>query len=285
MNLDDAKPERTRRTGRNLPIAIAVGLGLGGLALVTLLTAKVSFLALTGVAVVLALRELSRTMRQREVVISLVPIYLGGTAIWAYAYWLGYRDTVAALAVTVIAVMVWRLPGGADGYLRDIMGSLFAVAYLVLLGVFVALMLSMTDGAHRVLLFLVLTVCSDTGGYFAGILVGKHPLAPVISPKKTWEGLAGSALACLAAGGILLPVLLSGHAWQGLLLGAAVVTAATLGDLVESMIKRDLGIKDMGTLLPGHGGAFDRIDAMLLTAPVTWLLLVAFIPVATGASH
>src|ERR1700722_20847862 len=142
-------------------MAIAVGLGLGGLALLTLFTVKVTFLALTGVAVVLSLLELSRTMRQREIVIALIPVYLGGTAIWACAYWLGYRDAVGALAVTVIAVMVWRLPGGADGYLRDIMGSVFAVSYLVLLGVFVALMLTMTDGAHRVLLFLVLTVCSD----------------------------------------------------------------------------------------------------------------------------
>jgi phosphatidate cytidylyltransferase len=138
-------------------------------------------------------------------------------------------------------------------------------------------MLSAPDGSHRAFLFIVLTVCSDVGGYFAGILFGKHLLVPLISPKKTWEGLAGSAAACLAAGGVLLPVLLHGHAWQGLLLGAAVVAVATLGDLVESMIKRDLGIKDMGSLLPGHGGALDRIDAMLLSAPVTWLLLTVFV--------
>ena len=126
--------------------------------------------------------------------------------------------------------------------------------------------------------------CSDIGGFFAGSYLGKHRLVPAISPHKTWEGLAGSALACLIAGGVLLPVLLPGHAWQGLLLGAAVVVVATLGDLVESMIKRDLGIKDMGTLLPGHGGILDRIDALLLSAPVAWLLLLSGVrhPIAHG---
>jgi phosphatidate cytidylyltransferase len=124
----------------------------------------------------------------------------------------------------------------------------------------------------------VLTVCSDTGGYLAGILVGKHPMAPVISPKKTWEGLAGSVVLCLAAGVIMVPHLLGGHIWQGLLLGAAAVGAATLGDLAESMIKRDLEIKDMGRLLPGHGGILDRIDSLLVQAPVVWLLLAVFVP-------
>jgi phosphatidate cytidylyltransferase len=102
-------------------------------------------------------------------------------------------------------------------------------------------------------------------------------MAPAISPKKTWEGLGGSAAACLLAGAIGLPLLLHGRLWQGLLLGAAAVAAATLGDLAESMIKRDLEIKDMGTVLPGHGGVLDRIDSLLIMAPVVWLLLTAFV--------
>jgi phosphatidate cytidylyltransferase len=147
-----------------------------------------------------------------------------------------------------------------------------------LAAVFVALMLARPDGDRRALLFLILTVCSDVGGYFAGISFGKHLMAPAISPKKTWEGLAGSAVACLAGGAIGLPGLLHGQVWQGLLLGAAALAIATLGDLVESMIKRDLQVKDMGSLLPGHGGVLDRIDALLLMAPVVWLLLTVFIP-------
>jgi phosphatidate cytidylyltransferase len=142
-------------------------------------------------------------------------------------------------------------------------------------------MLTPADGARRVLTFIILTICSDIGGYFAGITLGRgarHPMAPVISPKKTWEGFAGSAVACLVAGALCLSLLLHGHAWQGLLTGGAAVIAATLGDLAESMIKRDLDIKDMGTILPGHGGILDRLDSLLACAPVIWLLLAAFLP-------
>jgi phosphatidate cytidylyltransferase len=149
---------------------------------------------------------------------------------------------------------------------------------LPLAAVFVALMLAEPDGSRRALIFVVLTVCSDTGGYLAGILIGKHPMAPAISPKKTWEGLGGSIVLCLAAGAIMVPDLLDGHLWQGLLLGLAAVGAATLGDLVESMIKRDLEIKDMGHLLPGHGGFMERLDSLLVMAPVIWLLLAVFVP-------
>jgi phosphatidate cytidylyltransferase len=139
-------------------------------------------------------------------------------------------------------------------------------------------MLTMPDGPRRVLIFVVLTVCSDVGGYFAGILIGRHPMVPTISPKKTWEGFAGSVVTCLAGGAITLPLLLHGHLWQGLVLGAAGAAAATLGDLIESMIKRDLEIKDMGTVFPGHGGAMDRLDSLLVVAPVAWLLMSVFVP-------
>jgi phosphatidate cytidylyltransferase len=159
--------------------------------------------------------------------------------------------------------------------------GVFAAVYIPFLASFVAAMLSPADGARRVLTFVILTICSDIGGYFAGITFGRggrHPMAPAISPKKTWEGFAGSAAACLAGGALCLTLLLHGHAWQGLLTGAAAVLAATLGDLAESMIKRDLDLKDMGTLLPGHGGILDRLDSLLVCAPVVWLLLQAFVP-------
>ena len=272
-------PKATSRAGRNLPVAIGVGLVLGGFVVLTLFTVKSTFLIMMGAAVAIGIWELDRALRPRDIQLPLIPLYVGGTALWTCAYWLGYRPAFAALGLTIVALFGWRLHGAAEGYLRDVTAAMFAFAWLPVAGGFVALMLSQTDGAHRVFLFIVVTICSDIGGYFAGILFGKHLLVPAISPKKTWEGLTGSVLACLAAGGVLLPVLFRhGHAWQGLLLGAAVVAVATMGDLVESMIKRDLGIKDMGSLLPGHGGVLDRIDAMLLTAPVTWALLTAFLP-------
>jgi phosphatidate cytidylyltransferase len=194
------------------------------------------------------------------------------------AYWYGTQPALAALAITVLVLMAWRLPGGPPGYLRDLSASVLALAWVPMLGVFVPLMLSMPDGARRTLIFILLAVCSDVGGYFAGIFTGRHPMAPGISPKKTWEGFGGSVVACLAAGAITLPLLLHAHVWQGLVLGAVAVAAATLGDLVESMIKRDLEIKDMGRVFPGHGGAMDRLDSLVFVAPVTWLLLTVFVP-------
>jgi phosphatidate cytidylyltransferase len=148
------------------------------------------------------------------------------------------------------------------------------------MGSAVAAMLSAHNGGPRVLTFVILTVCSDIGGYFAGITLarnGGHKMAPVISPKKTWEGLSGSAVVTIGAGAILLPALLHGYWWQGVITGAAALAAAVIGDLAESMIKRDLDIKDMGSLLPGHGGVLDRLDSLLICAPVVWLLLSLFL--------
>jgi phosphatidate cytidylyltransferase len=273
-----ARPPVPSRTGRNLPAAIGVGLVLGGLVFLTLLTVKATFLIYVGAAFAVALAELTGVLAKRDIHVAVIPVAAGGAAVLTCMYWLGFRDTLAALALTMIAIFAWRLPGGASGYVKDVTAGVFATIYLPFLASFVIAMLVPADGPRRVLTFIILTVCSDIGGYFAGITLGRHPMAPAISPKKTWEGFAGSVVACLAAGALCLPLLLHGHAWQGLLTGAAAVLAATLGDLTESMIKRDLDIKDMGTLLPGHGGLLDRVDSLLVVAPVVWLLLYLFIP-------
>jgi phosphatidate cytidylyltransferase len=275
-------PNGTSRTGRNLPVAIGVGAGLGGLVFLTLLTVKATFLLYVGAALAVALAELAGAFARRGIDIPVIPVAAGGAAILTCTYWLGARPTLAALAMTVVVIFAWRLPGGPSGYVKDVTAGVFALLYLPFLASFVLAMLSPADGPRRVLTFIILTVCSDIGGYFAGITLGRggrHPMAPVISPKKTWEGFAGSAAACLIAGVLTLTLMLHGHAWQGLLTGAAAVLAATLGDLTESMIKRDLDIKDMGTLLPGHGGILERLDSLLIVAPVVWLLLFLFIPV------
>ena len=277
-------PVRVSRTGRNLPVAIGVGAGLGGLVLLTLLTVKATFLIYVGAAMAVALTELATAFANSKYKINIpvIPVAAGGAAVLTCMYWLGSRAALAALALTVVVIFAWRLPGGSSGYVKDVTAGVFATIYLPFLASFVMAMLSPADGPRRVLTFVILTISSDIGGYFAGITLGRggrHPMAPVISPKKTWEGFAGSAAACLVAGWLCVTLLLHGHPWQGLLTGAAAVLAATLGDLVESMIKRDLEIKDMGTLLPGHGGILDRLDSLLVVAPVIWLLLFLFIPV------
>jgi len=286
-NLIDGQPTEGRagrvserksiNTGRNLPVAIAVGLGLGALVLVTLLTMKVTFLILVAAIVAIAMGELRRVLATRQIRLPIAPVAAGGALMFALAYLQGPRACLAVLAVTFVAVLAWRLPGGAEGYLRDVTAGMFALIYLPTMASFVALMLAQPDGAHRALLFVILAVASDTGGYFFGILFGRHLMAPAISPKKTWEGLAGSAILCLAAGALGMTYLLPGSPWSGLVLGAAAVTFATLGDLVESIIKRELDTKDMGSILPGHGGALDRIDSMLIVAPAAWLLMTIFL--------
>ena len=277
---EPAEPaKRERRTGRNLPVAVLVGLGLGGLAILSLLTVKAAFLGYVAVAVGIALWELTRAAAQRQVSLPVIPVAAGGAVTLVLAYWKGERAALACFMITVIVIMAWRLTGGTDGYLRDVTAGVFALTYLPLPACFVAFMLVTHDGPQRTMVFLILTVCSDVGGYFAGITIGRHLMAPAISPKKTWEGFGGSAFACLLAGAITVPTMLHGAIWQGLLLGAAALMAAALGDLVESMIKRDLAIKDMGTVLPGHGGILDRIDSLLIAAPVVWVLLLVFIPV------
>lgn len=274
-------PQPKIRTGRNLPAAIGVGVVLGGGVLATLLTVKATFLVYMAAAVAVGVHELCAAARTRDIDIPLLPLVAATAAALTTTYWLGAKGDLATLALTVLAVAAFRLSKGTAGYVRDVTASTFAAIYLPFLASFVAAMLAHPDGAKRVITFVVVTICSDIGGYFAGITLGRgtrHPMTPSISPKKTWEGTAGSAVACLIAGWLTVTNLLHGHAWQGLLLGAATVVTAIAGDLVASSIKRDLGIKDFGKLLPGHGGVLDRIDSLLITAPVAWLLLEAFLP-------
>jgi phosphatidate cytidylyltransferase len=269
------------KTGRNLPAAIGVGVVLGGLALLTLLTVKATFLIYMGVALAIGLHELSAALKTKGINIPVIPVALGGAAMVTAAYWAGGGAVAAAFALTLLGILIYRMFQGTDGYVKDVTAAVFATAYLPLLGATVSAMLAPADGGKRVLIFIVLAICSDIGGYFAGITLtpftGGHKMVPVISPKKTWEGLAGSAVLCVVAGAIMLPTMLHGHWWQGVITGIAALAAAVFGDLAESMIKRDLAIKDMGTLLPGHGGILDRIDSLLACAPVVWLLLAVFV--------
>jgi phosphatidate cytidylyltransferase len=199
-------------------------------------------------------------------------------AIVVSAYAGGSEPMLVALSLSVLATLLWRLPENPDGFVSHVSAGVFALMYVPFLAAFAVLLLRPDDGANRVVVFVLLTVLSDVGGYAAGVLFGRHPMAPTVSPKKSWEGFGGSALFCAVGGAVAVPALVDGQAWEGAVVGLAVMAVATLGDLGESMIKRDLGIKDMGSLLPGHGGLMDRLDSLLLAAPVTYLLLSRLVP-------
>jgi len=263
-----------RSAGRNLPMAIGVGLGLGALALVSLLTYRVTFLIIIAAAVSVSVWELQGTLqRARQIRLSWIPVAVGSVATVGLAWPFGPAALGIGVAATTLVCMVWRFRGGADGYLTDLAASVFVTVYVGLFTGFATLMLVPDDGARRILTFLILVVANDVGGYAAGVLAGRHPMAPTISPKKSWEGFGGSLAACMLAGALCVWLMLGGLWWHGLLVGIAIAVTATIGDLTESLIKRDLGVKDMGTLLPGHGGLMDRMDSLLPSAVVSWALL------------
>ncbi len=262
--------------GRNLPAAIGVSLGLGALIIATLFVYRPSFAILVGVAVSYGSYELARAIASSGVRASLTPVLVGGAAVLLSAWSRGPNGLVLALLLTVCGVLIWRLADGAEGYLRDVTASTLILLYLPTLGAFAVLLAHAPDGAGRVIAFVATVVCSDTGGYATGVLFGRHPLAPIVSRAKTWEGFVGSVLFSCTAGVLLLTLSFHEAWWKGAVFGAAIAVTATIGDLGESLIKRDLEIKDMGTLLPGHGGVMDRLDSMLPCAAVAYLLLSGF---------
>ncbi|MBN9620628.1 MAG: phosphatidate cytidylyltransferase [Actinobacteria bacterium] len=276
---DEPQEPAKSRAGRNLPAAIGVGVGLGAVIVASLFAYRPSFAFIVGIAVLYGCYELAKALSTGGIRASLVPILVGSVAALVAAWERGPAGLVLAVLATLAGVAVWRIADGARGYTRDVTASGLILLYLPTLAGFAVLLVHPSDGAGRIIAFIATVVCSDTGGYAAGVLFGKHPLAPIVSKAKTWEGFAGSVLSCSAAGILFMTLLFHEAWWKGLLFGLAIVVTATLGDLGESMIKRDLDIKDMGSLLPGHGGIMDRLDSLLPCAAVAYLLLSAFVPV------
>jgi phosphatidate cytidylyltransferase len=211
-----------------------------------------------------------------------VPLVIGALAMIWLTWPYGPGGTLGAFGGTVVVCMVWRLLGQGlsqqpQNYSRDIAATVFIATWIPLFASFSALLIFQEDGGGRVFVVLLGVVFSDVGGYAAGVLFGKHPMVPAISPKKSWEGFAGSLLLGITAAVLGVAFLLDQPAWVGVPLGLLLVITGILGDLVESQFKRDLGIKDMGTLLPGHGGMMDRIDAMLPSAVVGWIVLTLLV--------
>ena len=276
------------RAGRNLPQAIGLGVGLGAYVVLSLLFFEPAFVVLLAAALALASLELYQALRKLDMTAAIVPISFGCVAIPVGSYLAGRETTgiefsttsvlLGSIALTVLAALAWRMPRGAEGYVRDTAASLLIVAYVPLLGSFAALMLAEDQGGARLVTFMLVVAMSDTGGLIAGVLFGKHPMAPMISPKKSWEGFVGSMLLGVGAGTAMAYFVLGVAFWVGIIIGVSLVVVGTCGDLVESLIKRDVGIKDMSSFLPGHGGVMDRLDSLLLAAPVAWLIMYIFVP-------
>jgi phosphatidate cytidylyltransferase len=265
------------RAGRDLRAAIGVGVTLAALILLTLYTVRVVWIGVICAAVALGTYELVRALHKAAFRVPMIPLVLAAPVLPAVAYAKGAQGLAVGALLAVAVAVCWRVLEPSPPRLQDLAACAFPVVYVGFLAGFAALLSMPGDGPRRVTIFVATTVASDIGGYAAGVLSGgKHKMAPTVSPGKSWEGLAGSAVTCMLVGGILVPLLLSeGTVGRGVLIGLAAVVTATCGDLGESMLKRDIGIKDMGDLLPGHGGVMDRLDSLLITAPVAWLLLSA----------
>lgn len=270
------------RAGRNVPVSIASAVVLIALILATLLFWKTLFMVVVAAAVLVAIWELHRGFAARDIDLPEQPLMAGGVIMVVVAYFWGSPALVTATAVSALVTMLWLLRRGVPGYVQNATASVFTLVYVPFLGSFVALMLregGATDfhrydaGVKGILTFIAVTAASDIGGFVAGVLFGRHPMAPVVSPKKSWEGFAGSVVSCVAVGVAMLVWVLDADWWIGVCLGLIAVVMATLGDLCESVIKRDLGIKDMSRVIPGHGGLMDRLDSLLATIAPIWLLL------------
>jgi len=263
------------RAGRNLPAAIGSAVVLLGAIAASLAFWKIGFLVIVAAAVVVAVWELHQGLLAKDIDLPEQPLMAGGVVMVVVAYFYGAPALVTATAVTALVVMLWLLRRGVDGYVQNATASVFTLVYVPFLGSFVALLLAedgatafdrWDEGVLGIVTFILVTIASDIGGYVAGVLFGRHPMAPVISPKKSWEGFAGSLVFCVGTGVALVVLLLGGEWWVGVALGLIAVVMATLGDLCESVMKRDLGVKDMSQVIPGHGGLMDRLDSLLSPA-------------------
>lgn len=266
------------RAGRNLPAALAVGFGLGLSLIAILLFVPKVFIGVAAAGVGVATWEVAKRLREADVLVPRTPLIVGGQAVFWLGWPWGAGGVAGAFATTTLICMVWRLfdhglQTAPRNFLRDTAIAVFTLAWIPLLASFATLLLLEPDGNLRVLTFMILVVCSDVGGYVAGVLFGRHPMVPAISPKKSWEGFCGSLVFSVIGGLLTVTLLLEANSMIGVVLGVGLVLVATLGDLIESQVKRELGIKDMGTLLPGHGGIMDRLDSMLPSAFVSWLVL------------
>ena len=262
-----------KKAGRKLGPSIVVSLSLIALVWFALVYRREVFAVVVAIAVLLGIREIVRAFSVRGIYISVVSLAVGAVAL-TYATWNGGAAGLAiATAIAIPLLLIQLLTKGPEGFVQSATATTFSLLYLPFLAGFLILLAKPTTGLERVMTFVVLVGCNDTFGYIVGVLFGKHPLVPVISPKKSWEGLIGSLVFTVIGGSLAFRYILDTHWWVGAIVALMIVFTATCGDLIESAMKRDLHLKDMGTLLPGHGGILDRLDSVLISAPALWLAL------------
>jgi phosphatidate cytidylyltransferase len=273
-----------QRTGRNLIVATLIGIVAGGVLLVSLIFIKEIFVVVAVGIAGSAGFEFATALRKGGLRVPRIALTVVSVAMVPTAYFLGASGEWLVTIAGILLLWGWRLIEGApkgrrstgDRLLRDLIASALAIVYVPFLACFAVLMVAKSDGQWWTIATLIVVVVVDTGAYVAGLNFGKHPMAPAISPKKTWEGFAGAAVGALVAGVILAIFMLHAPWWFGLLFGALILATATLGDLTESLIKRDLGIKDMSSWLPGHGGFLDRLDSILPSVAAVYVLYAIF---------
>ena len=262
---------------RGLAVRSGVGAVLIVILALTVWLFQWGLVAVIAAFVALGAHELSATAANRGIHPAWLVVAVGGAALLflEYGRWLGDPLAVGFIGCAAILIvgLAWRLRGPVENFLSDISLTALTIVYLPLLASFVIAMLCSPRPIAQPSVYAALVVIGDTGAYALGSLIGRHKLCPRFSPSKTWEGIAGSILCASIAGVLLGLFVLHVPWWQGLVLGVAVATAGALGDLIESAIKRDVGVKDMGKLLPGHGGALDRLDSLMFAAPVAWALM------------
>lgn len=262
-----------KRAGRKLLPSIAVSLFLVALIWFALAYQRGIFALVVTIAVVLGIRELNKAFTAVDIHIPLWSLTTAAVGLCASTWFGGISGLAVATAIAFPCLLVLLLPRGTVNFVKTASASALALVYLPFLAGFLILLARPSNGLERVMTFVVLVGCNDTFAYLTGVLFGKHPLAPKISPKKTIEGLLGSLVFTIAGGAIAFHYIMGAEWWLGALAGLLTVFTATSGDLIESALKRDMAIKDMGSLLPGHGGIMDRLDSVLFAAPALWLAL------------
>jgi phosphatidate cytidylyltransferase len=270
--------ERGARAGRNLPLAILTGLLLAGVLITSLILSRPAFIVFLLAIVTLALLELLTVLRARATRPARPVVLAMGGLLVVGAYLEGLAALSFGLLVTILAAFAWYLVDrGRTEVTRNVAATVFAVVYVPFMAAHLSLVVGRADHyVGAVIGYAALVVIYDTAAYATGATLGRRPIAPQVSPNKSWEGAIGASIVCLLAGAFLLPLWEPWTLASGLVLAGATCVVAPLGDLSESMLKRDLAVKDMGSILPGHGGMLDRIDALLFMAPVLYYVLAAF---------